>query len=608
MQQSMFQQETPTRAATLAVVQSLKDHQQDHEFYPTTDAQIAAVVADIRRLTETFDVTDRDLGRSVLDIGAGDGRVVLAICNALNANKREHEDRFKPFAIEKAAIHINQYAGKDITLLGTEFYETNLISKKATFAFVNPPYSDFSNWIARIIETLRFNICYAIIPTRWEDDERIKAAMKTRNLQFSKVLAESDFEDGHRQARAKVHLVRFSFMDVCAETIDAETEERESRFKGSRRHWRPSLNKNVTCPFQLFIENELGLRKTHSDTTEKFHEYSEKERIRKAMDDTESESYALVKSAGILAALLDNYDRDMERVLAQYKLISTIDGALLSELGVKHESILEGVKAKLLGYRNVYWQLLFDQLTVLKEKLIGTHKERLLNTLSANNLDFTYTNAVYVINYAVELANGLIEESLVDVFKNLTDKDSIKTYYKSNEHVYKDRWHFNNSYEDGATFHRKCKRELDYRFVHSNYSNFGSNSWDRGLCSGARQFTNDLMVVFRLLGYANLYTTEAYETMEMGDKLSVMGTHPDGDITELVVIRFYKNGNRHMKWNQEAMMRFNVTVSRVLGWVRNKGDFETETDQKKPVSEAVWAVSDDMKVLPSHVLRLTQAA
>lgn len=608
---SAFEHMNKPTASTLSIVQNLKDHNQDFEFYPTTDAQIITIVDDIKRLCDFYNIDDRDIKRHILDIGAGDARVLLSIRDALNARLDERESAFKAFAIEKASIHTDSYYGKNITLLGTDFYETNLISKNATFAFVSPPYSDFSNWVARIIQTLNFNILYAIIPERWEQDEQIKTAIKTRGLKYWKVIDRSDFFDGERQARAKVHLVRFSFINVSQEALEKSKAQQERDFKEDRHNWhyyRPSLNKNVTCPFQQFIENELGLRKTHSETTQKFSEFEQKERIRAEMQDSESACFEIVKSEGILTALLNNYERDLQCVLNQYKLISELDGNLLAELGVEHKCIVEGVRSKLYGFRNVYWGLLFEQLDTLKSKLISTHKKDLLNTLAANALDFTYTNAIYIISFAVKKANELIEESLVDVFKNLTNKASIKTYYTSNTHVFEDDWRYCHRWSNSSSEHKKCKRELDYRFVHSSHSNFGNYSYERGLNENTRAFTSDLVVVFGLLGYINLYLTSVYDHICPGDKISIMGTHPDGETIELVTIRFYKNGNRHLKWNQGAMLRFNVTVSRLLGWVKNKEEFAEETDKNTVVETDVWNISDNMKVIPSHILQLAKPA
>ena len=571
------------KQTTLALVQELKSAGMDHEWYPTTHEQIETVVNDIKHLKEHFEFGSRRFDSiKLLDVGCGDGRVLQAIESAF-----VEDDYFniQSYAVEKAPLHTNTYREKGITLIGTEFNEINFISKHCDIAYTNPPFSSFSTWLTTLIMQLNFSVLYAVVPRRWEDDQAIQEAMQLRGIESAVVLAESDFLSADRAARAKVHLIRFSFRDLTP----------RNRVE---RDYKPSINCNDNDPFKLFLKNELGLTKSYSSTTEKFSEYTEKERVRREMATEGSSSYELTVSKGVLWALLDGYERDLQKTLNQYKLISKLNPQLLQELGVLYNAILEGVKAKLLGYRSVYWSLLFEQLEALSSRLTGKHREALLKTLSSTALDFTYCNAVYVINYAVEMANELIEESLIDVFKNLTSPEAILRHYKSNERVYSDQWRHNDDANKGV------KYLLDYRFIHTNWGNFG-NDRDKGLNDGARSFTRDLQVAFKLLGYSNVYSNEKFESIEAGGRLSIMGTEPSGKETELGQIKFYKNGNRHLKFNQKAMLRLNVTVSRLLGWVRSKEEFAQEAETAKPIDDAIWLVSEGMKVVPSNILMLT---
>ena len=573
---------------THKLVQDLKEANQDFEWYPTTTEQIQIITNDIKKIKENFDFTDRySQAVKVLDIGAGDGRVLKAI-----QSEFEQEEYFNvdAFAIEKAPIHTATYREKGITLLGTEFNQINFISKSCEIAFVNPPYSEFSYWLQTLINHLNFGLLYAVIPERWINDPAIKEAMVLRGIKFTKVLAESDFLDADRSARAKVNVVRFSFNDLIA----------DKNFDSRR--YKPNVFRDSTDPFQLFIENELGLKKTYSETTEKFNEYTEKERVRKAMETEGSSCFELVESRGVLWALLENYEIDLAKTLDQYKLISKIDAQLLQELGVDYDGLRKGAKEKLLGYRNVYWSLLFEKLDALSSRLTSKHKKNLLQKLSSNALDFTYTNVIYIINFAVELTNELLEQSLIDVYTDLTSPEAISRYYVSNQHVYKDDWRYNRDEN------MKSKYLLDYRFIHTNWSNFYTESYKNGLSDGAREFCNDLLVAFKLLGYSNLYANTGYEYMSKGDKLSLMGTTPDGDVVELVQIKFYQNGNRHCKFNQSAMLRLNVTVSRLLGWVRSKEEFVNESETTMHVEDNVWDISNEMKVSSNNILMLTNKA
>lgn len=570
---------------TLAVVQKLKNAGQDFEWYPTTDAQLQTIVDDIKAIQENFDLTNRysDPVR-FLDVGAGDGR-------ALKTFKAAFEDEEKRqsvncYAIEKATIHTDSYFGEGITLLGTEFTEINFISKSCNVAFVNPPYSEFSLWLSTLIKQLTFNLLYAVVPERWVNCPVIAEAIQLRGV-IATVIDESDFLNAERAARAKVNLIRFSFVNVD----ESDEDDKRAQFRRDR-GYKKSLSYDQTDAFGLFLENELGLKKTYSQTTQKFSEYYEAERVKKSMHTEGSESYAVAETKGVLWALLEGYERDLANTLAQYKRIASVEPELLAELGVEHDKLLESVKDKLFGYRNVYWKVLFDNLDAISSRLIGKHKTDLLNKLNSNALDFTYTNAVYVIKFAVDYANDLVEESITDTFKMLTSKDSISKYYKSNEKVFSDNWRHNRE-TNGS------KYLLDYRFIFSSWGNFDKYK-SRGLSDSAEVFINDLAVVFGLLGYSGIYN----DVCAGSGKGSIYGMDTKGNCVELLNVKFYQNGNRHLKFNQAAMLRFNVTASRLLGWVRSKEELQTELDCDSEVAAEVWNVKDTLALTPIVALAL----
>jgi len=112
-------------AATSQIVMELEEKNSDFEWYPTSSSQIKIITNDIKEISENFDFTNRySQSIKVLDIGAGDGRVLQEI----EATFAE-SDKFDiaSFAIEKASTHTNTYRNKGITLIGTEFNKINFI-------------------------------------------------------------------------------------------------------------------------------------------------------------------------------------------------------------------------------------------------------------------------------------------------------------------------------------------------------------------------------------------------------------------------------------------------------------------------------------------------
>lgn len=88
--------------STHALVEKIKENNQDFEWFPTTDEIIDEIKNDIRDMREFPYV-------SVLDVGAGDGRVLAALTDG------------KKYAIEKSEILV-QAMPADVFVVGTDFF------------------------------------------------------------------------------------------------------------------------------------------------------------------------------------------------------------------------------------------------------------------------------------------------------------------------------------------------------------------------------------------------------------------------------------------------------------------------------------------------------
>ena len=64
--------------STLALVSALKDHSQDFEFYPTTDAMLNTIREDIQAILSA-PFSHKYPIFSALDVGAGDGRALMRL-------------------------------------------------------------------------------------------------------------------------------------------------------------------------------------------------------------------------------------------------------------------------------------------------------------------------------------------------------------------------------------------------------------------------------------------------------------------------------------------------------------------------------------------------
>ncbi|HEF9457575.1 TPA: hypothetical protein SBX58_000463 [Campylobacter coli] len=167
----------------------IKEANQDFEWYPTTEEMINSLIngLNVKYLT------------SVLDIGAGDGRVLDMLNNKISIDNL--------YSIEKSELLI-QAMSKNILNIGRDFWETSLVEKQVDLIFCNPPYSEYENWMTRIIKEANFDTLAFIVPERWKENIFIQQAIQQRGLDY-KIIDSFDFLNAERKARAKVDLIVF---------------------------------------------------------------------------------------------------------------------------------------------------------------------------------------------------------------------------------------------------------------------------------------------------------------------------------------------------------------------------------------------------------------
>jgi Icc-related predicted phosphoesterase len=296
-----------------ALVASLVEAGQDFEWYPTTTEIIAALVADLKREDEPEEDRRWRLRReqptSMLDIGAGNGKVLLAL--------RERTEIRDLHAIEKSQILCEQLH-PDILIIGTDLAEQSLLSKHVDLIFSNPPYSRFEEWAVKIIREAASKLVYLVLPIRWENSTAIKDALRYRSVEAVPVGA-FDFEHAEdRTARAKVHLLRIELRS------------------GHRRN-------EADDAFELFFKTEFA------------HLYKKAEKAKKRQAKGEAKFKSLVVGPSYLEALVSMYEQDIARVQKNVHHASKLDPDLLREFNVSPDSIMECLKTKLAGLRSEYW-------------------------------------------------------------------------------------------------------------------------------------------------------------------------------------------------------------------------------------------------------------
>ncbi|KKN52803.1 hypothetical protein LCGC14_0608460, partial [marine sediment metagenome] len=284
--------------ATKEKLIQLKNGDQDHEWYPTTDTMVTAIF------------NQCGVFRSILDIGAGDGRVLEQIQKLCIKKDKEdtHNHSFygniSKYAIEKSMIH-NENMPADISIVGTDFMVQTLIDKKVDIVFCNPPYSEYEAWATKIIKEANAKKIFLILPIRWTNSNLIKQAIKQRGA-IESVIWSGDFVGADRQARAKVEIIKINITDA-----DRDYE------------------RETTDPFHVWFDEYFS----DFDKLKPVEEDAENQEERPGLCDD------LVKGQNLVEYLSELYAKELKDLLENYQSLSKLDITLLKELGVSVEEI-----------------------------------------------------------------------------------------------------------------------------------------------------------------------------------------------------------------------------------------------------------------------------
>jgi len=581
------------------VVKWLKDQDEDFEWYPTTDEIIKASRDD------AFELLDirRSIG-SVLDVGAGDGRVLNAFAPV---NK---------YAIEKSLIHIRNY-GDGIIPVGTDFNESTLIDKAVDVLFCNPPFSEYSGWASRIILEANARIVYLVLPVRWEENDPIAHAIKSRGAEAT-VLGEYTFEEADRKARAHVHLIRIS--------LAMEEIYRGGGFFDSGEPIHTGKLNDVlrVDPFALWFRTNV--EPAGGIPLEKEEEFT---------STSPKIDYTPVKGMDLITRLVELYDEEIAHLIKNYQSLTHLDPSLIKELGVEVETLRSGMAKKIEGLKRLYWKELLDNMSSVTSRLTARSREGLIDRINANmSVDFTPSNAYAIVIWIIKNANKYYDSQLTEYFLELFTPDSVQ-YYKSTQKTYSQSgWRYTRNTSDRIKeAHRDdaLRYTLEYRIVSSHYSSWAFNDHDGQASWPMKTFLNDTLTIAKNLGFSVkaregvifagkkcfLYYNRDHVTnpIPAGRKTSLgkideVAIHKeDGfvqylingnwyhesyvDVPEDVLLEFkaYRKGTIHLKFDQSFIRKLNLKAAQILGWVTSPAEAHEEMGVDEEEAAKVFASS-----------------
>lgn len=512
---------------------------EDFEWYPTTPRMIDAAM---RCMPDT--------AGHIMDIGAGDGRVLARIAQKCT--------RATLYSIELSPV-LMQLQPDNVVPVGTNVYEQNLSCLPMDYIFCNPPYSEYEQWACKIIAEGFALSAFLVVPQRWKESLQIAAALERRGAR-TRVLHTDDFLDGERKARAIVDVVQITFP------------------KDGHYYDKP------VDPFDIWFDNNI-------DTFD--HIEPEEDKY-----DTRGELARRYANANI-GEMVEAYQEEYQRMQDNYRAIFKLDHAILAELGVKKEAVREGIKTKMAGLKNKYWHLLFNRLDVLTSRLSTKTKEKFLEKLTANTaVDFSASNAYAVALWAIKNANKYYDEQLLQLFRDLSTFEGVHNY-KSNRRTWeKSGWRYT------STEHSHYA--LDYRFVvEGHYGIRPADGWTydytNNLSRGCHEQIADVIAVMSNLGFAVMRGDSSLNRQwEAGQWQDFYPEHGDDMLFQ---VKAHKNGNLHYRFMPDAIKRLNVEAGRLLGWLHNTDDVVSELGYSQ--QEAAQYFGANAQITAANVPLLT---
>jgi len=144
--------------------------------------------------------------------------------------------------------------------------------------------------------------------------------------------------------------------------------------------------------------------------------------------------------------------------------------------------------------------------------------------------------------------------------------------------------------------------KIEYRVVLERVGGLSTSSWDNsvsGLSNNAADLLNDLRTVAANLNFdvakhcgarGFSWSGSDVKTFEYWDSI-------EGATRALFEVRAFKNGNLHIRFAQEFVMRLNLEFGRLKGWIKSPREAAEELDIPFDVAVAGFEVNHKLENL-----------
>lgn len=558
------------------LIQTLKDNNQDFEFYPTTN-EILVKIANTLKDSLSKDHNYRQTNDfTILDVCAGNGNALSALKQHLEEEKEIGFINLQ--GIEKSPILYGTW-DESIKLVGTDFFQENLYNKTADILFCNPPFSQTETWFKRLLDNCssRIKHIFFVCPSKQGLSDKYRDMFD--DFRFNK--------DKHNKHGIQMTVLQ----NEHSESFSFKTADRSARVETVVLHI--DLSKYAHLRYVERTDEDALFKQYFPELQNKLEHTEDYSYRQQEREDRDAAINALMlEQTGeqdLVRILVDAFNKERNEFLDAYNKLNDVPILLLNKLNIDLSKAKKLLFKTLKELDSTYWGKLLQLYEPLKQKLTSQSINLLMNYVSERNISFTYDNCLAVTLLAIQKTNDMIVGQLLDKYKHWAEVGNYKSYKSNqrlfNEGYFKDcvepedlnvqgvhsagpKWG-NTPLEKIMPFGIGERKKLEYRIVdcHLSFKN-GCYSWNNfDINSSGMRAVNDIIVIARNLGYA---VTNFEQVCDYGDRISVFATDRNGKEIVLFDFKVFKNGNAHFFLNKGLMIDIMLVVGKHLGWIHNK--------------------------------------
>lgn len=517
-------------------LQQIKQANEDFEWYPTTDEIIDALVSDINGYRYCYRSST-----PVLDIGAGDGRVLLALKDKCGFSELK--------AVEISRVHSSQYDKNGVTFIGADFWNVNLMTKNASITFCNPPYKEFDKWMVRILTELDCETFYFVVPDRWKDKQEIQDVLEKRKISYS-ILGEFNFLNAERQARCSVNLIKFKVNDE-------------------------------KTPLDHFFEENFKFKKAQKEVFE-----------------VDLKQEIITSKRNLVEVLCDRFLHENQSLHKNLLEIQNIPSDILLEVGVSFESLKNIIKERLLNLNKKYWSILFNEMDEIKRRLITENRYKFSELLATKqNVDFNEENIYHVVEQILIKSNNLKDSQFIKVYEGFFSTINFEKYKSNNKVFVEDKSEYVRSYMKDFG---EVKMRLGNRIIkeYAGLDLLFSTSKKPRISQSTEVLFNNLSVIAHGLGF------NVEDGIEDIDGKNHVKYFLDTDGTRKVLFSAvsFKSKTTHFKFYNDFIHAMNIQYGKLKGWIRDYVDAAREFGVSEDFAQKIIKNSQNLTLSSVRLL------